>query len=285
MLLFESTEQKRARRLLAALKKRECAPGRSGRPFVEVSTANIFRLMCESAGLEDSQVRQICIRLIFVSAGALIAATMLQQGIWLMMVPAFLVQQYLWLKRKAYRRAEAFEKDYTALLLSLASAVRTGLDPLLALLQCDSLFRPESEVAQEIARIRENIEQGGVEEEVLRSFASSIDHPDIGLFRAAFVLARKEGASLGECLQRLARVTRQRQSFRRKVKTAVAMQKLSAIGIAACTVVIGLIQWMGNPQAVLSAFHHPAGFRLLMCGLLLVVLGLAWMLSLARARI
>lgn len=244
-----------------------------------------FAEMCAHAGFGRKDLAALRARAVAVPVLLLIFSLVIGKPVLLLLVPAFFFQQYLSLSRRVYKRAEAFEKDYTALLLSLASAVRTGLDPLIALSGSDKLFAPESEVAREVVKTRQGVEQGMVEEEALRKFASTIDHPDIGLFRTAFILARKEGASLGECLQRLARVTRQRQSFRRKVKSAVAMQKLSAFGIAGCTVAIGIIQWVGNPQAIITAFSHPVGFKLLIAGFTLVALGLIWMLRMARARI
>lgn len=189
------------------------------------------------------------------------------------------------LKKSAFTRAEGFEKDYTALLLALASSVRTGLDPLVALSNSEELFEPRSEVRKELRALREGLERGGREDGVIRSFASTIDHPDVALFRSAFLLARREGSSLAECLQRLARVTRQRQSFRRKIRGAVAMQKLSAIGIAGCTVAIGAIQALTNPAAIKAALAHPLGQRGLGLGVLLVLVGVGWMLRMGRSKI
>lgn len=189
------------------------------------------------------------------------------------------------LKKKSRLRAEAFEKDYTAFILALASSVRTGLDPLVALVEERNLFPEASEIHRQLRALQEQIDRGASEEDAIRSFAGSIQHPDLALFRTAFILARKEGASLAECLQRLARVTRQRQSFRRKVKGAVAMQKLSSFGIAGCTVVIGVIQFTTNPEAIKVALEHPLGVKLLAGGIGLVVFGLVWMLQLAKPRI
>jgi tight adherence protein B len=184
-----------------------------------------------------------------------------------------------------FKAAESFERDYPALLLSLASGVRTGLDPFVALCTSKELFPASSQMHRELSAVAEAAAQGKSEEESIRAFAASVPHPDLELFRAAFILARREGASLAEALQRLARVTRQRQSFRRKIRSAVAMQKLSAIGIALCTVVIGVMQACTNPAAFQLALAHPIGSKALIGGVCLVVIGLLWMLSLARSRL
>jgi len=192
---------------------------------------------------------------------------------------------YLNLSFKTRKRTREFEKDYAPLLISLASSIRTGLDPLVALVQAKALFPQSSEVTKALEIFSTKIEAGITEEKAIRGFADDINHPDIELFRVAFLLARREGSSLGECLHRLAKVTRQRQSFRRKMRSAVAMQKLSAWGISGCAVVIGLVQYVTNPKSLSEAFSHPVGFKILIAGVTLIVMGLFWMLHMARAKV
>lgn len=191
----------------------------------------------------------------------------------------------LFFRRRSKKRAQNFEKDYPALLVSLASAVRSGMDPVVALKNAECLFPAESEVAKATARFRSLIESGVDEDDAIMRFASDISHPDIDLFRSSFILARAQGSSLGDCLHRLARVTRQRQSFRRKTRAAVAMQKLSAIGIAGCAVLICLIQFVSNSEALEKTISHPVGFKILICGAALIVAGLIWMFNLASKEV
>lgn len=207
-------------------------------------------------------------------------------GVISLMLPLILLLVYrIRLSVLAARRGELFERDYTAFLLSLASSIRTGLDPLMAFNQCGQLFPQHSVLALEVKKTARDIESGKSEERAFSEFASSIHHPDIGLLRAALILSRRQGSSLGACLHRLARVTRQRQSFRRKTRGAVAMQRLSAFGIAACTVVVGIIQGTANPRAIQEAWNHPTGFLALLGGLGLVLFGLGWMLHMSRRRL
>ena len=147
------------------------------------------------------------------------------------------------------------------------------------------MFAEESEVSKAIGKFREMLEAGSSEEEAILNFASDIKHPDIQLFRSAFIMARRHGSSIGECLHRLTKVTRQRQSFRRKTRAAVAMQKLSALGIGGCAVTIALIQYLSNPEALKVAYSHPIGFKLLFLGASLIIAGLAWMMFMVRTRL
>jgi Flp pilus assembly protein TadB len=77
-------------------------------------------------------------------------------------------------------------------------------------------------------------------------------------------------------------VVRQRQSFRRKIKAALAMHRMSAIGIALCAVAMGALQLGMNPHALDISMHHPVGRPLLLGGIALIVTGLGWMMMMGR---
>jgi len=188
------------------------------------------------------------------------------------------------LESKANQRAQNFEKDYAAFLLGLASSVRTGLDPLQAMTQSTELFDKKSELGKALVYFSEDIDHGLSEDRAIKEFAADIRHPDISMFRAGFMLSRRQGSSLAECLMRLAKVTRQRQSFRRKMKSAVAMQRLSGFGIAGCSILICSIQALSNPKAFIDALHDPIGVKLISFGALLILGGTFWMLRMTKTR-
>lgn len=287
MFYSNSAEIQRAQILLGnrevRVDRRIEGAGVVGEPICSNMTAlkNLFIF----AGLTTAQQRKYILLTGIAVLAVIMLVLLVGRFIFLSLVSLPLFFALVTLKRKVRQRAEAFEKDYTAFILALASSVRTGLDPLVALTEERNLFPEQSEIHQQLSRLQGQIDRGFSEEDVVRNFAVSIQHPDLPLFRTAFILARKEGASLAECLQRLARVTRQRQSFRRKVKGAVAMQKLSSFGIAGCTIVIGIIQFTTNPDALTAALEHPMGMKLLAGGVGLVVFGLVWMLQLAKSKV
>lgn len=240
--------------------------------------------IAKHAGLSQSKANKQLTHTVILFSLILIGALASGRLLLLALLPLFALVQYIMLRSRITRRMLAFERDYAAMLLSLASSIRTGLDPLVALMGLRELFSKGSEVRRELEELVARIEAGAIEEDAVREFGANISHPDIPLFTTAFILARKEGSSLSECLQRLARVTRTRQSFRRKVRSAVAMQKLSSLGIGLCTLVIGVIQFTANPQAIRTALAHPVGEKLIGLGLILVVIGIAWMYRLASPK-
>lgn len=242
-------------------------------------------LGCTYADISEKEQRHWCYILVALTVLASFLALALSSIVPLISPFLLYAIQIHLIERRCQKRQLAFDRDYTALLMSLASGIKTGLDPLIALTQSAQLFQKDSIMCTELESINTALEEGLSEDSAIARFGSRVRHPDIKLFRMAFALARKEGASLSYCLQRLARVTRQRQSFRRKTRGAVAMQKLSAFGIAGCTLLIGAIQGVTNSGAFVEAFLHPIGRVLLILGLLLVVIGIIWMLKMAKIRV
>lgn len=279
-MLSKAAEINRARVLLEGYYK-----STTDQPKSESNaTSDRVKQLYQFAGYTSANIRSQIIRFTVAVISSVLLLIVFGKAYLLLIVPLAISFEYLLLEARSTSRSQAFERDYTALLLSLASGVRTGLDPLVALMECRDMFEAGSEIHKELTQIKELIDSGRSEEEVICSIGSTIRHPDLQLFRSALLLARKEGASLGVSLERLARVTRQRQSFRRKIRGAVALQKLSAIGISLCAVVIAAIQFLTNPKGVMTAWRHPVGSYLLWLGILMIIIGLFWMLRMTRPK-
>jgi len=240
--------------------------------------------ICRYADISERRQRCWFIFLVFSGLGSVLLGFYLQFSFFLLPLACYAMQRHA-LERRCQGRQADFDRDYAALLMSLSSGMKTGLDPLIALIQSAQLFQENSIMRSELESIQSALEEGASEDDAIAIFGARVRHPDIKLFRMAFTLARKEGATLSHCLRRLARVVRQRQSFRRKTRGAVAMQKLSAFGIAGCTLLIGIIQGMTNQRAFVEAFVHPIGRALIVIGISLVVVGIVWMLKMAKIRV
>lgn len=173
--------------------------------------------------------------------------------------------------------------DLVALLQSLAASIRSGMDPLIALERCGSSLSHNSYLASEIQSFSRRLTDDGLPlESALKGFAETFDDPCLELFKHALKLAYSEGASVSACLQRLSRVTRQRQSFDRKVRSALAMQKLSTIGLIACAALMLSTQALINSQAILNALSNPLSLLIMLLGLSLLVSGGFMMALLSR---
>lgn len=284
-MFFSSSEVSRARLLIGEEAYVEEAPTETEFPKESIEKSLFGEKLLQSAALTLEEGDKIKKRILIVALLLACVSLLLKTFLPLVLIALHLVIEKSVLESRSKKRVDSFDKDYTAFLLSLASGVKTGLDPLVALTTAGHLFTKDSEMQGCITKLNHSLERGKSEEEAIREFAADIAHPDLRLFRTAFVLARKEGSSLAECLQRLARVTRQRQSFRRKILSAVAMQKLSAFGIGGCAIVICIIQATGNPEAIQTAMEHPMGSKMLAAGAVLILTGIVWMLRMAKARL
>ncbi len=176
----------------------------------------------------------------------------------------------------------AIDRELPALLTSVASAVRAGIDPLSALLGTREYFPKESALMHEVEKIRDGLAKGAQEEAVLETFLTTYGSQEGELFKRCLILSRRHGSSLAEPLYRITRVVRQRQSFRRKIKAALAMHRMSAVGIALCAMAMGALQYVMNPHAFTIATQHPTGSKLLIVGIALMVIGVVWMMCIGR---
>ena len=188
----------------------------------------------------------------------------------------------LMIRRCVRRRLDEMERDLPALLTTIASSVRAGIDPVSAMVQARAFFQPSTEIARELAAFAARVAAGESDEGAISAFMHGLKSADLELFKRCMALSRRHGASLAEPLHRVVRVVRQRQSFRRKTRGALAMHRMSAVGISLCAGLIALMQVFTNPDGIKLVFEHSIGSALLISGGALIVIGVVWMMSLGR---
>jgi Flp pilus assembly protein TadB len=189
---------------------------------------------------------------------------------------------YLYLARQRSKRFAEVDRDLPALLTFLASSVRAGLDPMVALLEAPHYLPEGTVLHQAVEDCVGKIKAGETEEDCIRSLCERIPHPDLPLLRSCLFISRRHGTSIAEPLHRVTRVVRQRQSFRRKIKGALVMHRMSAMGIALCAILISLMQFLTNYSAMMAAIRHPIGSKILICGALLIFIGVSWMMTMGQ---
>lgn len=213
--------------------------------------------------------------IVALSWGALKAlALSVAMGIW----------GWLLIRSRARARERELDRDLPTLLTSVASSVRSGLDPLAAVLMARSFFPHGSVVNQAIAEMARRCDEEGREEQAIEGWLDNFSNPDVELFKDCLIISRRQGSSLADPLHRITRVVRQRQSFRRKTRSALAMHRMSAVGIALCAIVIGGIQLAMNPQGMHEAIHHTLGARFLCGGVVLIIGGVVWMVRIGSTE-
>lgn len=213
-------------------------------------------------------------------AGIVAGNTSLFAG--LMVLPVSVVFLYLYVSNRETKRRALIDRDIPALLTSVASSVRAGIDPIRAMCDAEQYFAPENPFAQELKGFKQRLRMGDDEFEVIEGFFAAEANRDVELFKRCIMLSRRHGSSLAEPIHRVVRVVRQRQSFRRKTKAALAMHRMSAIGIALCAVLITAMQVVTNLSGVKVALANPLGKLLLFAGGGLILLGVVWMLMMGK---
>ena len=239
----------------------------------------LLGVLCAQAGIPAAVLRRNGIFAV-LGAGVGFSVGGLAVGGTLMAIGIGGIGLRVW--RRARSNRQAIDRDLPALLTSVASSVRAGVDPVSALLSARDYFQKETPLVREIEGLQRGLVSGGDEEELLEAFLAIYSSQEGELFKRCLILARRHGSSLGEPLHRITRVVRQRQSFRRKVKAALAMHRMSAIGIALCAVAMGALQLVMNPHSLDIAIHHPTGRVLLIGGICLISCGLVWMMMMGR---
>ena len=186
----------------------------------------------------------------------------------------------VWQKARSHKRD--IERDLPALLTSIASSVRAGIDPLAAVIAAHEYLPRGSILSKELEQVGHALSEGRDEEMVLEQFLAVYRNQEAELFKRCLILSRRHGGALAESLHRITKVARQRQSFRRKTRAALAMHRMSAIGIALCAGAMGTLQLTMNPRSVDLAVSHPVGGKLLAVGGALIALGIIWMMMMGR---
>ena len=265
-------------RILRALLVSYQRQGSSKRPALRTSRSRCARLLLQGE-IEPQWLRRSCGVVVLVAWLAYVVVGPRLGGITLLLGGSAI---YLHIWSRARKNRSAIDRDLPALLTSVASSVRAGVDPISALIGARDYFPKGAILAREIERFRQELARGRDEEELLENFLADFDNQDSELFRRCLILSRRHGGSLGDPLHRITRVVRQRQSFRRKTRAALAMHRMSAIGIALCAATMTALQCAMNPQSLDLAMHHPVGGKLLIGGLLLIGAGLGWMVTMGR---
>lgn len=275
-----SKEESRAKELLEAyyqndetIIKEEAVQAPSG-----------MSLLLLDAGLTNSTeliIYSVLAGVVIFLIGSLFFPILITSLLVLVLIP---LTASIYIQRKISKRVNLFDRDFPTFLQTLSSSVKAGLEPQEAISTSRSFMKKGSLLGEEIDSYKSLITKGTRKEEALIMFGDSVRHPDIALFSAALIISDKEGASIGESLQRLSRVVRNRQSFKRKSKTAVATQRFSGIGICFLAVFIVFSQYLMNKDAFITAINSPLGVKVFSISAVMFCLGVFWLMKITKIK-
>ncbi|MGH2676251.1 MAG: type II secretion system F family protein [Actinomycetota bacterium] len=179
-----------------------------------------------------------------------------------------------WLSRRRLAASTAAEGQLRETVLALAAGVRAGLSVRLALEEAARGAEPP--LAPALHEALRDMAAGRSIDAALERLAGDLDLPDARLLVTALAVHRRTGGHLPVLLDELADVIGQRLEARRRTRALTAQGRASGVVLAALPVAfVALLSGTGGDG--LGAFYRSRlGAGLLLSGLLLEILGFAW---------
>lgn len=181
---------------------------------------------------------------------------------------------YLHLRRKARRRAEAFEEHFPEAIELLARSLRAG-HALLTGLEVVADEAPDP-VNREFRQVYEEQRFGLPLEESLLGLADRVDTVDVRMFVTSVMIQRDSGGNLAEILDNLAGLIRERFKFRRQLRVHTAQGRMTGYLLAVLPVFVGLALFTINREYMIVLIEEPGGRLMLMATVVLQILGFLW---------
>jgi len=190
----------------------------------------------------------------------------------------FLFGQY-----KRQRRFSRFEEQFPDAMELLSRAVRAGH----AFTTAFSLIAEEmaNPVAEEFRATYQQQNLGLPLRDALQNLAERMPLPDVKIFIAALEIQRDSGGNLGEILNNLSGVVRERFKILREVQVLTAEGRLSMYVLTAMPfIVLGLL-YLTNPGYIEPLFTDPMGRRALWVGAIMQFLGYLIIRKMVRIKV
>ncbi|MBL7662755.1 type II secretion system F family protein [bacterium] len=182
---------------------------------------------------------------------------------------------FSYLRNRAQKRAAQFNEDYPTVLMAMASSLKVGMNPYMALERAVKLLQKTSPIRVEVERLLLELRKGTSREEAVRYFAADIALPDLDLFRAAFLLVLENGGRFAPTLQRLAQVSRDRETLTSSALVSTTTMRMTAnILLLVTPFVVGMIA-VRTKDFWEIILHHPVANGMATAGVLIIIVGYA----------
>ena len=178
---------------------------------------------------------------------------------------------FLYVRRAAKKRLEAFEQHFPEAIDLMARALRAGhAVPTALQMVGDEGAEP---VGGEFKLLFEQQNFGMSLPEALRAFAARIPLLDARFFVTAVLTQRETGGNLSEVLDRLAAVMRERFKVKRHVRVLSAHGRITGWVLSALPPVVAGILWFLSPEHMRTMVEDPAGVYMVVAALTLQFVG------------
>jgi tight adherence protein B len=157
------------------------------------------------------------------------------------------------LKLKRSRRQKAFGAQFPDALDIIVRSLRAGHPvPIAITMVAREMQDP---IGSEFGIVADEITYGADLETAMRNLYFRIGQDDLPLFVTAVAIQSSTGGNLGEILENLSGVIRQRFKMRRKIRALAAEGRASAMILSSLPILIFLIVQVITPQFYASVWH------------------------------
>jgi tight adherence protein B len=184
---------------------------------------------------------------------------------------------------KRQRRFAKFEEQFPDAMELLSRAVRAGH----AFTTAFSLIAEEmtDPVAEEFRATYQQQNLGLPLRDALANMAERMPLPDVKIFIAALEIQRDSGGNLGEILNNLSLVVRERFKILREVKVLTAEGRLSMYVLTAMPFIVLALLYITNPTYVSTLFTDPIGRQALWVAAIMQFIGYLIIRKMVRIKV
>lgn len=180
------------------------------------------------------------------------------------------------------RRLTQFREQLPEAMELMSRSVRAGetLDQAL-----DNVGRQTAEPAGlEFRRVARQVEMGLAVPAAMGSLVRRVPLTELRILSTALTVQRRTGGNLGETLDRLASVIRDRLSYQRQFLAATGASRVATLLIALTGPLVFAYMLVFQPDYIGQFFQLAGGYTMLATAVVLQVVGLAWIVSLLRSN-
>lgn len=179
----------------------------------------------------------------------------------------------LWLMFRRGRRLKKFSTQLPEALALIARALRSGHSLASGIkVVCDEMQEP---MAKEMNITYEEQNLGIPLDQALKGMYKRVPNLDLKFFATAVAIQRQSGGDLAEILDKISKVTRERQELLGHVQALTGEGRISGIVLMGLPIAIFLCVWKMNPDYVMILFTDEMGRKMVAVAIALQILG-AW---------
>lgn len=139
-------------------------------------------------------------------------------------------------------------------------------------------------LADECARCSQELEFGRGLSSVLKRLSDRVRIPEMRLFTMTLTVQRQTGGNLGETLERMAAVMRDRVATQRQVRAATGAGRAAALVVSMTGPIAFVAITLINPKHMEIFYTDPLGQSLLMGAFVLELIGIAMVVALLQRQ-